>query len=423
MKRNKNLWDKPYRFGRRLVCERLEERALLAAVVGSVELSPQPSAEVAANAKRFIETALENVIAVQQQTPLYSSVTRESILAEDGRAVRITNFSVALGASANSGGASQREATADSKLMFTFMVFPDNSVRLRATLTGAVVSSFPDSLLPRPLSASLSGTSHLGTRDESFRLGPGFAPADVYGQAWPGLAESWSRNDTALAALGEAGLEWAAEASSTELNDRLLVGKASQPLPHTRSAAGESGLSRTPLADGRALLVDMLYLQLETPGESEVQVSEEVTSWRMRPGGRATTGYQLAGFEVDPSPSAGLPLPAGMIALQYAANHDPQTAAERPLPPAQGNASGLFQIFLGAHDVASHVPQPPAGQRQAAQELSPPELSPAELDRRGEQEPLAGEREIQPGNFTWLALATGYWCLIQGGRPQKRRQS
>ena len=62
---------------RRLHCERLEERALLATLIGSLELPPSPIEVVRDHARAFIDTAFENLGREPRESPIDARITSE----------------------------------------------------------------------------------------------------------------------------------------------------------------------------------------------------------------------------------------------------------------------------------------------------------------------------------------------------------
>ncbi len=154
---------------RPLSYEPLEKRALLTSLIAAVDLAPGPVSEFTAQARMFVESALEQVMVLQHQTPVRSTVDSLTQVAEDGQTVRITNYTVELDPSVdhgrtqfaipgnsnaghslsqvNSGVTRGLVATMSdrssisvsrSSLIFSFMIFADNSVSIRARLSNPV---------------------------------------------------------------------------------------------------------------------------------------------------------------------------------------------------------------------------------------------------------------------------------------------
>lgn len=152
---------------RPLGCEPLEQRALLTSLIAAVEIPPIPVSEFTQQARSFVESALEQVTVMQRQAPIKATVDSQTQLFDDGRTVRITNYTVELdqpidqapshqstkgqhndvrdsrvtvsaGSTPNTSADRQTSSATRSNLVFSFMIFPDNSVSIRARLSNPV---------------------------------------------------------------------------------------------------------------------------------------------------------------------------------------------------------------------------------------------------------------------------------------------
>ncbi len=153
---------------RPLGCEPLEQRALLTSLIAAVEIPPIPVSEFTQQARSFVESALEQVMVMQHQTPIKATVDSQTQLSDDGRTVRITNYTVELdqpvdharsqrtiqgqnndtrdsrvntvssGTTSLTSADRQTSSATRSNLVFSFMIFPDNSVSIRARLSNPV---------------------------------------------------------------------------------------------------------------------------------------------------------------------------------------------------------------------------------------------------------------------------------------------
>ncbi len=124
-----------------LHCEILEPRSMLTGFVESLEIAPGPVSEFTTQAKSFIESAIENVAATQQQAPIRTSTELYSDTTSEGLTVRITKFTVEL-ADINLTQTSRTDTPvlSNASLVFTFYVYPDSSVSIRAKITTPLVN-------------------------------------------------------------------------------------------------------------------------------------------------------------------------------------------------------------------------------------------------------------------------------------------
>lgn len=135
-------------FGRKLGCERLEQRALLTGLITAAEIAPIPVQEFKVHADSFVTSALDHVLATQNQKPVNFSKEDPIPVTQDGRSGRLTYYTVELdtprtsvanpGIQPASGGpataATIAGGTTRSNIVFSFLVYADNSVSIRAKL-------------------------------------------------------------------------------------------------------------------------------------------------------------------------------------------------------------------------------------------------------------------------------------------------
>ncbi len=237
MRRNSSGLNRPLA-SRSLRCEPLEHRALLTALIAAVEIAPGPASEFTQQAKSFIQSALEQVMVTQHQTPVKSSVDSLTQIAADGRPVRVTNYTVELdlpvsllsinpaptsipaSAVSSNGASSSRGLTSTestisplsntdnrSNLVFSFMIFPDNSVSIRARLNNPLQWSgfganpadpygrFPFRLTPIEIGSSQQLSSSLSQPSAMMR-----APSHsvTVGREFVATQESSPRNNSSI---------------------------------------------------------------------------------------------------------------------------------------------------------------------------------------------------------------------------------
>ncbi len=339
MRDNSFGWKRSFAGRRLLSCEQLEHRALLTALIGSAEFAPGPIAEFTTQAKSFIESALEHVMTTQHQSPTKSSSDRLTGIADDGRPVRITNYTVELdtpvdrgtsqyaagvvgttNASAQSALVSAPSIPSRSNLVFSFTIYPDNSVSMRAKLNNP---------------PQWFGFSSISTSSTS-------------------LLESLRSPSTAN--LHAHDLNATTSRTTTEPNDRLVNGDlvAADPTTPNTSIDDAVGQRRTPDDSAQNSSEEDLELS-RSPFES---LSEQMMVIEFSDGDSVEADQVQARRIASPGQSTSdqaneavvkLPSPPGMVQLEFSQLVGAHSSAARAKLPA----SAIYQVFVQASDIDS----------------------------------------------------------------------
>lgn len=379
--------------GRRLQVESLEHRALLASLIATAEIAPGPVAEFTEQARSFIESTLDKVMQTQHQAPVSSSIDSTSGLATDGQAVRITNYTVELAPiqvretaqgrqsatplttplapfSVQTSGSSQAmpATSPSSQLVFSFLIYTDNTVSLRARLTNPQVVGFAAPSLDALANsrASLVSTSLHSQRFDDL---PTNRPTDSFRQelrtsdAQANANESSDqRTDERSSSMATSSQSKSPEPSSTLekyfgeglVESACLEMQPSHAVPSTASLPAEDAASRLPTALGS----DVAWL---------------------------TDSLGMIGLEFSPNASHPLSLTARSNTLE--------------------NASAIYQVFIQSSadaPLATLDNWAPDEQTAAGIELSPFDFS--QVDR------------LQRVSLIILSMASGYMLSLQRRR-------
>jgi hypothetical protein len=408
---------------RLLCCEPLEKRAMLTALIASAEIAPGPIDQFTAQARTFVESALEHVKATQHQTPVRSSMDSVNALAEDGRAIRIANYTVEMddsnrlgleqlssdvvhGGNLSSGNQAAGLVAAPSmsgqpmrsSLVFSFLIYPDNSVSLRARWNA-----------PLQWSGFAAGGGPLQATHSVMR---GIVQDR---DGW--LSEGEERQQpvgTESEAAHRLQQPSAAERAGLELVERELGGGLLEvPAENERVAIERLGRADAVQAEVWDSLLGHWCVVEFVDGEAW-QVAEAADASSLERGQPASMDaggsmYQIAerqfasnhsGLEFD---SVGeFPIPGGMIALDFVMAVEPHAGQAQ----SDVSASAIYQVFVHA----AEAPQVGAGidDWQSVERTS------------ARREVLSLEPSDQPRWSTqalaWLAVAGGVvWAI----RPQR----
>ncbi len=322
------------RHRRPLHCEPLEKRELLAALIAASEVVPGSAEVFKLQAKTFIESALELVTKNQEQTPVNSSIDTTSSIAADGQSVRVTNYTIELAPNPSPSTIPVRPVPASpaNSLTFSFMVYADSSVSMRARLNGPSSVAFP---LSSPNSAF---------RDTLARPQGANTP----------LSSDHVSDEAYQTANPESNRSWIAEGEATGEKKAVLT-------DYDSSDPSRGVFSRGQLAD----IVfgptnDALNLEFETLGSTSDQLAIQEIS------GRVETRMDVVGLDFDGSGwrSANrteIAAPSDLIRLEYA-----ELRAERAQAVDSASSfAAIFQVFVHAdgaefgrivQDVANRAP-------------------------------------------------------------------
>ncbi len=322
---------------RRLRCESLEERAVLAAVIATGELPPSSNEAIETSVRTFIETAVENAMGSQGQAELKSSVTVESGVADDGRSVKITNFLLEFDSSSpESSSARPDSVVGTTSLYFTFVLYPDRSLSFRATLSTSTNDAFP--IATPSLQTEVDGASVF-----DFSVG-----SDDGADQQAVLRSINSRPVRQRIEPGDR-LGFASEFTASSVNLGLGERQDSRSAAGQPSAEGvlpEVTVIDAIAGDATAGMLRFHFEQTESVRDAALQ----------RPGLDAQSGF-ASGNEEEPAPkqqamqplAAGLPVPDGMIGLDYAQTQA-RTRGESGFAVAASatmvNPSAVLQVFV-----------------------------------------------------------------------------
>lgn len=146
---------------RRLSCERLEHRALLAALFASAELPASTPEALEIETRAFIAETIEQFSQASGASPEQSHVASGRVVDMDGQAVKTTDLVVEFGPIWN--GPSQESPLPPRTLTFSFIVLPNRAISVRATILNEYGISAPgpaelqstlDNLLSKRLASS-----------------------------------------------------------------------------------------------------------------------------------------------------------------------------------------------------------------------------------------------------------------------------
>lgn len=179
---------------RRLVCERLEHRALLAALFASAELPASTPEALESETRAFITETIEQFSQASGASPEQSRVASGRVLHLNGQSVRVTDLVVEFGPIGNGSieNRSSQEVTPPPRtLTFSFIVLPSRAVSVRATilsefgfstpapaeLPAAIgslpskrLSSLPEEVVEAALPVRDAATAELGAEPSSFAV-------------------------------------------------------------------------------------------------------------------------------------------------------------------------------------------------------------------------------------------------------------
>ena len=140
---NRNSSESRVRYGlsRKLSCERLEQRALLAAIFASAELPASTPEALETETRAFIAETIEQFSQASGVLPEQSHVSTGRVMELNGQAVKVTDLVVEFGPIWKE--TSQTAPSPPRALTFSFIVLPNRAVSVRATISNEFGISAP----------------------------------------------------------------------------------------------------------------------------------------------------------------------------------------------------------------------------------------------------------------------------------------
>ena len=388
---------------RRLNYEQLEGRAMLASVIATVELPPSTVEQFTDNTRHFIEHTLEKVLVERNQQPIGSSVESNHALADDGRPVRVTNFKIELmEAPATQAVSAASQLATGNNLTFTFLVFRDNSIRVRATLA----LPYQDLLVSAASVQTTSRTEPSTVKNWDWLSNTSFHANELSRQVPSRGGELQARGP------GDH-YDEDAHTERTLHNDSLAIQRrATDQLSEEDTWTIEFDESPTapPLREG------MLWLEFNQDHGAPDANSRRAADASLRPHDPTSNTTVQLPEEIELTDS--LPVPAGMLYLELPAHAARLTPAE---PTASDNSlrpqsSAMFQVFLQREDMQQAGKLP-------SETLYQTGLSALNQVRPQISEEGQGESLNPLASLAVLSLACGFWVSRRGSTVASLRQA